>query len=926
MRLAIDPIAWSRILSNTLPLATTQANLDLVGGKGMSLANLTAAAFPVPDGFHLTCRAYDEYISAYQLHDQIQALAQPQLVDNKVSFASAAHSIQVLLQENDIPSGIAEEIRSAYGLLDGDNPAVAIRSSANAEDLPDLSFAGQQDTYLNVQGLPNVIDAIRSCWASLWTERALNYRYEMDIDNGKVAMAVVVQQMVNAEVAGVLFTANVMTGDRTELLVNASYGLGEAVVSGQVTPDSFIVDRHDFHVRLTTTGSKEAMVVPETDGITTKPVLPEAQQVVSLSSNQLDELAKLAMDVEQHYAGVHQDIEWAFADGKLWLLQSRPITRLPPPPIEAKWEPPFPGAYLIRRGWVEHLLGPVSPLFESVYLELGLEDAYQKREGSLRRKQLPKPRHTTVNGWAYARYGPQAPVLQNRFEKWFQGYWMFIDLVISYRFSWLPLWRYWGLPLYLSRIQRWEKIVPADASVETLYLGLRSLADADAEYWVHASRVQGLSKMANARMTAFLSEHAPEASFVRGTVGDVKLQASTDLLSGYPSKSNDALGEVVRIAEDIRADSALTRLVLITPVSRLMAVLESDPIGYKTAAAITAYLHRYGHQTFSLDFVEPTQLEAPAAMLSNLKAMVAGTGATDPMAVQADTEQRRENTAVEALAYFEEPVRSQFAKRYRLDTRNSRHREDAMFYMGAAWAVLRPMALELGQRLVDAGSLLVAEDIFYVTNDELLTAVEPLTEKAAPGMLPSRLARWAMSRVFGAPPDTPKTAPVEEGEKPSEPDVAIPGLKEKAQAQRQLREAHKRLHPPAAIPRAYMESVKGMLTQQIINDDDSDVIVGFATSAGTITAAASVLFSPEDFERMVPGSILVCPFTTPAWTQLFIQASGLVTDIGGIGGHGSIVAREYGIPAVMGTGIGTRRIVHGQVITVDGDAGTVSFG
>ena len=891
----------------------------------MSLAILSGAAFPVPDGFHLTCDAYREYISAHQLHDEIQALAQPQLADNKVSFASAARSIQALFQENEIPSGIAEDIRSALGLLDGDNPAVAIRSSANAEDLPELSFAGQQDTYLNVRGFPDVINAIRNCWASLWTERALNYRHEMGIDNDQVAMAVVVQQMVKAEVAGVLFTANVTTGDRSELLINASYGLGEAVVSGQVTPDNFIVDRHDFHVRSTTPGRKEVMVVPGTVGVTTKPVVPEAQHKVSLSAKQLSELAKLAIDVEQHYAGIHQDIEWAFADGKLWLLQSRPITRLPPPPIEAKWEPPFPGAYLIRRGWVEHLLGPVSPLFESVYLELGLEDAYQKREGSLRRKQLPKPRHTTVNGWAYARYGPQAPVLQNRFEKWFQGYWMFIDHVISYRFSWLPLWRYWGLPLYLSRIQRWKKIVPADASVETLYLGLRSLADADAEYWVHASRVQGLSKMANARMTAFLSEHAPEASFVRGTVGDVKLQASTDLLSGYPSKSNDALGEVVRIAEDIRADSALTRLVLITPVSRLMAVLESDPIGYKTAAAITAYLHRYGHQTFSLDFVEPTQLEAPAAMLSNLKAMVAGTGATDPMAVQADTEQRRENTAVEALAYFEEPVRSQFAKRYRLDTRNSRYREDAMFYMGAAWAVLRPMALELGQRLVDAGSLLEAEDIFYVTNDELLVAIEPL-RKTAPGRLPNRFAGWAMGMVFGAAPTTRKTPSTEAKDKPTERESAIPGLKEKARAQKQLREARKRLHPPPGMPRSYMESVKDMLTQQITNDDHSEVIVGFATSAGTITAAASVLFSPEDFERMVPGSILVCPFTTPAWTQLFIQASGLVTDIGGIGGHGSIVAREYGIPAVMGTGIGTRRIVHGQVITVDGDAGTVSFG
>jgi rifampicin phosphotransferase len=704
------------------------------------------------------------------------------------------------------------------------------------------------------------------------------------------------------------------------------------VVGGQVTPDHFIVDRHDFHVRSAIPGTKEVMVVPGTDGIATTPVKPEAQRKVSLSSNQLIELAKLAMDVEQHYAGVHQDIEWAFADGKLWLLQSRPITKLPPPPIVARWEPPFPGAYLIRRGWVEHLLGPISPLFESIYLERGLEDAYQKREGSLGfKKRLPKPRHTTVNGWAYGRYGPQTPVLQNRFQKWFHGYWMLIDLVISYRFSWLLLWRYWGLPLYLSRIRRWKKVVPRSASVETLYLGLRSLADADAEYWVHASRIQGLSKVANQRMTSFLADHAPDANFFVRTVGDVKLQTSTDLLSGYPSKSNDALGEVARIAANIQVDSALSRLVLITPVSRLMAALESNPIGYKTAAAINAYLDQYGHQTFTLDFVEPTQLEAPAAMLSNLKAMVAGTGAIDPMAAQAETERRRKNTANEAMGYFEGPIRRQFARRYRLDTRDSRHREDAMFYMGAAWAVLRPLARELGQRLVDAGSLTVAEDIFYITNDELLIAIEPLV-KAAPGRPPNRFARRATSMVFGvAPifgvaPKSPGTTSAAQKSKAAKPDLAIPGLKEKAQAQKQLREARKRLHPPAALPESYMESVKDILTQQITNNVDSEVIDGFATSAGTITAPASVLFSPEDFDKMVPGSILVCPFTTPAWTQLFTQASGLVTDIGGIGGHGSIVAREYGIPAVMGTGIGTQCIVHGQVITVDGDAGTVSLG
>ena len=158
-----------------------------------------------------------------------------------------------------------------------------------------------------------------------------------------------------------------------------------------------------------------------------------------------------------------------------------------------------------------------------------------------------------------------------------------------------------------------------------------------------------------------------------------------------------------------------------------------------------------------------------------------------------------------------------------------------------------------------------------------------------------------------------------------EPDLAIHGLKEKAREQRQLREARKRLHPPGTIPRSLMNEIMGTMTQHANEDENADLITGFATSAGTISAQASVLFSPEDFDRMIPGSILVCPFTTPAWTQLFAQAAGLVTDIGGVGGHGSIVAREYGIPAVMGTGVGTSRISHGQRITVDGDAGTVTL-
>ena len=905
-----------------LPLAATDADLNLIGGKGMSLARLSAAGFPVPDGFHVNADAYRAYIETHNLHDQLLQLAKPALVDRRVSFEAASNDIQALFAEHDMPESIKESIVVAYWSLGGAG-AVAVRSSANAEDLPDMSFAGQQDTFLNVQGEDALIEAVRDCWASLWTARALSYRHEMDIENDQVAMSVVVQRMVDAEAAGVLFTVNAITGERSEMVINASFGLGEAVVSGQVTPDSYILDRESLQIKETTIGAKEQMIVADGDGTALKAIDDQARGSASLSPEQLRKLAELALQVEAHWDGVPQDIEWAIVDGEFWLLQSRPITHLPQSPLEVKWEPPFPGANLVRRGFVEHLLGPVSPLFETMYLQIALEDAFRKLEEH--GKPMPVPRHVTVNGWAYTRSGPtKIPDPTNRLLSLFRSAWTSVVMVSGYLFAWLPLWRYKGLPIYMTRIRRWQKVNPAFESVETLYLGLRALAKADAEYWLYATKIQGLSKMANTGMTEFLAEHAGDSGFLRGGGNTLGAQ-STDLLSGYPSKSNDALIELAEIARSIREDEELSNLVLTTPASRLMVTLESKaksnvkPIVQKITREIADYLDSYGQQIFTLDFVEPTLREAPVAMLSNLQFMVAGIGNIDPVASQAEAQQRREAIAAEALAYFDEPVRSKFRKRYKSATRDSRYREDAMFYMGAAWVVLRPLARELGHRLTEVSTLYTAEDIFYLTNDELLVAVEPLLEVKKPGPI----ARWGMKlmlrALFGA------GAEERLNQEEAESDHSVPGLKEKAREQRLLRDARKRLHPPATIPLSHMENVMGAMTQFANDDEDADTISGFATSGGSVSAQASMLSSPEDFDRMIPGSILVCPFTTPAWTQLFSQATGLVTDIGGVGGHGSIVAREYGIPTVMGTGVGTSRISHGQRITVDGDAGTVTL-
>ena len=907
-----------------LPLAVLDADLNLIGGKGMSLASLSAAGFPVPNGFHINADAYRAYIETHNLHDRLMQLAKPVLVDKRVSFEAASRNIQTLFSEHNMLENIKESIISAYQSLEG-NGAVAVRSSANAEDLPDMSFAGQQDTYLNVRGIDAVIAAVQNCWASLWTDRALSYRHEMGVDNDLVAMSVVVQRMVDAEAAGVLFTVNAITGERSELVINASFGLGEAVVSGQVTPDSFTLAREDLRVRELAIGAKEQMMVADEDGTILKANDERARDSASLSTAQLKTLAELALRVEAHWDGVPQDIEWALSstpnESSFHLLQSRPITHLPPPPLEASWKPPSPGVKLVRRGWVENLLGPLSPLFETMYVQLALEDAFRKREEGSRKgggKVMPVPRHLTVNGWVYLRKGPsKIPDPEHHLTKMFRNTWFTLEMLLGFKFTWLPLWRYKGLPMYLSRIRRWQKVNPESASAERLYLGMRALADADAEYWVYVSKIQGLSKIANASLTGFLSNHGADARFLRGESGGLGSQ-STDLLSGYPSKSNDALVELAQIAKSIRENDELCNLVLTTPAKRLMAALETN--SQNTARAIAGFLDRYGQQTFTQDFVEPTLRDAPVAMLSNLQFMVAGVGNIDPVGSQARAQQRREEMAEEALTYFDEPIRSQFKKCYGKASKDSRYREDAMFYMGAAWAVFRPMALELGRRLVNVGTLSTADDIFYLTNDELLLAVEPSLVPEPPGPIALWGMRIMVGAMFGA-----KAAENFGKKDVQEQGLSIPGLKEKAQEQRHLREARKRLHPPGTIPKSLFNELTDAMTQHSNEDENADMITGFSTSGGTISAQASILFSPEDFDRMIPGSILVCPFTTPAWTQLFAQAAGLVTDIGGVGGHGSIIAREYGIPAVMGTGVGTNRISHGQKITIDGDAGTVTL-
>ena len=375
--------------------------LENLGGKGKSLAAMANAGFNVPGGFLVATSAYRRFVSDNGLQRRIIELARPAVVESRVSFDEASQNVQALFEAGDLARDVAVEVTRAYRAL-GDALPVAVRSSANAEDLPDLSFAGQQETYLNVRGEDEIIAAVRACWASLWTARAISYRHENGIDQNGVAMAVVVQAMVPSAVSGILFTANPATGERSEMVINASFGLGEAVVSGEVTPDTYIVDRTTGRPKETVIGPKEQMTVSAgAQGTRMEEVSASERDRACLTDDMLKELAETANAILELYDGVPQDIEWAFsADGSLSLLQSRPITNLPVQPIKVTWEPTPPARILYRRQIVENMPDPICDLFEELYLTEGLEYARRGMESMVHGGGA---HFVTCNGYAYCR-------------------------------------------------------------------------------------------------------------------------------------------------------------------------------------------------------------------------------------------------------------------------------------------------------------------------------------------------------------------------------------------------------------------------------------------------------------------------------------------------------------------------------------------
>ncbi len=382
--------------------AVRRDDLELAGGKGANLGELMDAGFPVPDGFIVSTDAYATVVEEAGLGPVIAA---------GLAAGDDGATIRAAFENVTIPDALSAPILAAYADL-GSGP-VAVRSSATAEDRAGAAFAGQQDTYLNVVGDAAVLDAVRRCWGSLWTERAMSYRRRRQIESGNLRMAVVVQRMVDAEFAGVMFTANPVTGERDQIVIDANPGLGEAVVSGLVTPDHYVLDSRG-EVRERTPGRREVVIRSAADGSGT-----HSNQAgpgpATLPDTVLTELALLGRSVAAHF-GRPQDIEWAYAGDRIWLVQARPMTALPPPPLKLSRLQRRAGLQLMdymsvrpypldMSGWVRPGIGRMVErmLAEIAGVRVDMDEVLPERDGVVEQFVPPAPRPSRATPAAFAR-------------------------------------------------------------------------------------------------------------------------------------------------------------------------------------------------------------------------------------------------------------------------------------------------------------------------------------------------------------------------------------------------------------------------------------------------------------------------------------------------------------------------------------------
>ena len=648
------------------PINSPTATVATVGGKGANLSELVRAGFPVPPGFLISTAAYRAFVRANGLQQQIVALAK---TDAVTDFELVSAAIRQLFEHGRVPSEVVSAIRQAYAAMSPDGQApipLGVRSSATAEDLPGASFAGQQDTFLNVRGDRDLLQAVKRCWSSLWTARALAYRARQGIDPAAVSLAIVAQQMVPASAAGVLFTANPLTGARDEVVIDAAWGLGESIVSGLVTPDHIVADKATGAITQAVVADKPVMVAPVVAGTAERAVPAQDRRKQALTATAVAQLTSLGDAIEAHF-GAPQDIEWCLAGDQVFIVQSRPITTLPEEAV--RWDSPVPGAKwltnLLTAEWAKE---PLSPLGATTTFPTMVA----ARERSRSWPPVPKhhaPWHAVVNGWLYMRSDHTLPSLFG----WMIG--SKLSLLVGKFDGHRHVRRHW--PRRLATLEALERSDLATLPDASLHAHADQLLDELGWWWWQITWCGAIVRQA-------------------GLVIDGMQVPGLDHPS-LPFTGNDSL--------------------LFEAERTLRHAAETNEVDI--------YLARFGHFVDSADPIHPTLRESPEHLSWQLAA--ARHGRTDPSQRLARARRQRATaeTAVSAVRGYHGYVARRMLK---AGQSYAAHVDDAVFHFQRVLAAARAAFLEQGRRLTQQGALRRSEDVFYLHRDELWAPPDGLAD------------------------------------------------------------------------------------------------------------------------------------------------------------------------------------------------------
>jgi len=877
-----------------LPFDSLETTLETAGGKGTNLARLTRAGFAVPGGFIISTDAYREFVNSNRWLSTIQSVVENLSAEDASALDRASAQIRVAFSAGKMPEEIESAIRAAYAEFD--NKPVAVRSSATAEDLPDLSFAGQQDTYLNVIGMEQVLAAVINCWSSLWTARAIGYRIRNHIDHKDAALAVIAQEMIQSEASGVLFTANPLTGLRSESVIDATLGLGEALVSGQVEPDHYVVNVINNQIVSKTLGAKKISTRGKTGGgVEVIEENAEARQV--LSEENILQLASIGGQIQKEY-NFPQDIEWALADGKLYILQSRAITSLFPVPAVSL----DPLIVWFSFGAVQGLVGPMTPIGIDVgrhifagagkmfgaQLKANEENVLVPAGERLWIKISDVVRHPVGNqiiGGALGFIEPSAgKILKSLIADTRLG-----AGTGKMKFSTARRMAIFAIPVlgrFAQNMLRPEKArAKFDALIES-YLAATQIATGTDRFGrlmnvvtFMRERIGSVFQFLLPRFIPIFGPGIASLNLLNEIAGDdhaLALEVTRALPQNVTTEMDLALWKT---ATEIRADTESVDAFRSSDAPTLARRYQSGTLPSTAQTVIARFMEKYGMRgTGEIDFGQPRWREDPMPIMHTLQSYLNIDEASDPDALFAKGEQAASN-ATEKLAakarkqpggWLKERIARGAARRVRL---LMGARESPKFFAIRTMGIARKALLEAGEEFAQAETIERADDLVFLKLDELeaLAKHETRDWKA---LIAERRATY----------------------------------------ERELRRRQ--------VPRILVSDGRAFYEGLGSETDTGDVITGSPVSPGIAEGNVHIIFDPSG-AQLVPGEILVCPGTDPAWTPLFMAAGGLITEVGGMMTHGSVVAREYGIPAVVGVHQATTRLKNGQRIRIDGTAGKI---